>query len=66
MIDIWDRWKKFIVARFDDSITTYDPSIFGVLVGNNNERDNSYFFLMNPFLPFNARVIFFWRKTYEL
>ena len=58
MINIWDRWKKFIVARFDDSITTYDPSIFGVLLGTNNERDSSYFFLMNPYLSFKTTVFF--------
>ena len=50
--------KKFIVARFDDSIATYDPSIFGVLLGNTSENDNSYFFFMNPFLSFKTRVHF--------
>ena len=58
MINIWDRWKKFIVARFDDSITTYDPSIGGILLGNNNKSDNPYFFFMNPFLSFKTRVFF--------
>ena len=41
--------KKFIVVRFDDSIG-------GILLGNNNESDNPYFFFMNPFLSFKNRV----------
>ena len=43
--------KKFIVVRFDDSIG-------GILLGNNNESDNPYFFFMNPFLSFKTRVFF--------
>ena len=50
--------KKIIVARFDDSITTYDPSIGGILLGNNNESNNQYFCFMNPFLSFKTRVFF--------
>ena len=50
--------KKSIVARFGDSITTYDPSIGGILLGNNNKSDNPYFFFMNPFLSFKTRVFF--------
>ena len=58
--------KKIIVARFDDSITTYDPSIGGILLGNNNERDHSYFSFMNPFLYFKNKVFFSGGKTREL
>ena len=50
--------KKSIVARFGDSITTYDPSISGILLGNNNERDHSYFSFINPFLYFKNKVFF--------
>ena len=39
-------------------ITTYDPSIGGILLGNNNESDNPYFCFMNPFLSFKTRVFF--------
>ena len=39
-------------------IITYDPSISGILLGNNNESDNPYFFFMNPFLSFETRVCY--------
>ena len=42
MINIWDT-KKFLVTKFHDSITTYDPSIGGILLGNNNKSDESIF-----------------------
>ena len=41
--------KNYILARFNDSITTYDPSTGGILSGDNNEGDIPYFFFMNPF-----------------
>ena len=43
--------EKFIVVTFDDSIG-------GILLGNNNESGNPYFFFMNPFLSFKTRVFF--------
>ena len=42
MINIWDT-KKFLVTKFHDSITTYDPSIGGILLGNNKKSDESIF-----------------------
>ena len=41
--------EKIFVARVDDSISIYDPSIGGILLGNNNKSDNPYFFFMNLF-----------------
>ena len=35
--------KKFLVTRFHDSITKYDPSIGEILLGNNNKSDEFIF-----------------------
>ena len=43
--------EKFIVVTFDDSIG-------GILLCNNNESGNPYFLFMNPFLSFKTRVFF--------
>ena len=55
---IFETVEKLIVARFDESITTYDPSIGEILFGNNKESENRYFVFMNPFLSFKTRVFF--------
>ena len=56
--NIWDSWNNLVIARSDDSITTYDASVGGILLGNNNQSDNSYFFFMNTFLYFTNKVLF--------
>ena len=50
--------KKKIVARFDDSINTYDPSIVGIFLGNNNKSDESTFLSDESILTFESRVVF--------
>ena len=37
------QMKQFLAARFDHLITTYDPSISGIFLGNNNKSNESVF-----------------------
>ena len=46
------QMKKFLVTRFHESITTYDPSTGGMLLGNNNKSEECIFIFDEPIFIF--------------
>ena len=52
--------ENFLVARFDASIATYDPSIGEILLGNSNKSNESIFLFDESIFIFLE--FFFWKK----